>query len=597
MSVSESSNQREQVDMNEYEIIPGSERTNSLSEEEDDELGYAVARSLPFPNIRGAMDVVSTSDAVFPTLFHQRTNTITSDSITVEIQRMPPLIEGPLDVLWMEPKEESEDESVYRKVANWVMSQRRYLREFEKEDEDDIEVIDPVDLFHDTLLDEYMLLTETDSEKRMLLREIQIDPYSLESLPEAMENYDYEFLRKPNPCGEFELESVTCEDRIGSNEDEEEAIEYSNDMKPFLGLTTMLENYLILDREGQEMPPDWNEDFIIQTEESDELVAAYETMIKSPDVTEMDIVSFSIFGDGGDTNADACTTATVPTDVVEIATTVIAENESEDNDSDEIWADAKDIPHWLDSEHEEHLFNQPHRPFYYYRDRIKGCYRIIGVEDETVVLFSENDDDSIFYGKNMNTDIDANGTSRSNSFSIPRVGSFTTMPSIAEQKGVNLRNPLFPALRNRRRRSFQNGENSSEKKNDSGIEDSEDNTIDENGDVTLSLSASEATALGRVTKMIKGHRSTKSVSFEGIDSERYITEYVFVTLGTFSVSVALAVFIVTLLSNEAEKDLKNYQHWCWSVFNNVVGQFVDTSGKISTDLWQLFLTKLNEYSD
>ena len=76
-----------------------------------------------------------------------------------------------------------------------------------------------------------------------------------------------------------------------------------------------------------------------------------------------------------------------------------------------MWLDAPEIPHWLDDGEEDssgelELFNQPSRPLYYYRDRIKGCYRIIGVEDETVVLFSGNDDDTIFYqdtGSSLNT--------------------------------------------------------------------------------------------------------------------------------------------------------------------------------------------------
>ena len=55
---------------------------------------------------------------------------------------------------------------------------------------------------------------------------------------------------------------------------------------------------------------------------------------------------------------------------------------------EEVWVDAPEIPHWLEGEDEDELelFNQPSRPLYYYRDRIKGCYRIIGVEDEMLSL-------------------------------------------------------------------------------------------------------------------------------------------------------------------------------------------------------------------
>ena len=140
--------------------------------------------------------MVSTSENQFPMLFHQQIDTLTSDSLPF-IRRPAPFLEDPLDAFW--PKNENDDsdeeESVYRKVADWIFSQRHFFRRFDPEDVDDIEIIDPVDLFHDSLLDEYLLLTRSSSEKRLLLRELHQHSYNLLSVHEAMQKYEHGFLR------------------------------------------------------------------------------------------------------------------------------------------------------------------------------------------------------------------------------------------------------------------------------------------------------------------------------------------------------------------------------------------------------------------
>ena len=54
-----------------------------------------------------------------------------------------------------------EQQSVYQKVHNWVASQKMFFRKESVEviDDDEMEVIDPVDLFHESVLDEYLFVT------------------------------------------------------------------------------------------------------------------------------------------------------------------------------------------------------------------------------------------------------------------------------------------------------------------------------------------------------------------------------------------------------------------------------------------------------
>lgn len=54
-----------------------------------------------------------------------------------------------------------EEQTVYQKVSNWVVSQRKYFLNNEPVliEDDEMEVIDPVDLFHESILNQYSLIT------------------------------------------------------------------------------------------------------------------------------------------------------------------------------------------------------------------------------------------------------------------------------------------------------------------------------------------------------------------------------------------------------------------------------------------------------
>lgn len=104
--------------------------------------------------------IYSTTDVVFPKLFHEDA----AESEGSSIISMPDVDFG--DHLAIHSYKENTpdhlgEQSVYQKVSNWVLSQRRYFLNIEATsfEDDDIEVIDPVDLFHETVLDEYFLVT------------------------------------------------------------------------------------------------------------------------------------------------------------------------------------------------------------------------------------------------------------------------------------------------------------------------------------------------------------------------------------------------------------------------------------------------------
>ena len=492
-----------------------------------------MARSVPFPTIRRAMDAVSTSEPEFPKLFHQQAETVTSDSLSVIQQpKQRPLKDlrkdDPLDGLVAD--KDIGEESVYRKVANWVFSQRRYLHRIEPT-EDDIEVIDPIDLFHDSLLDEFLLLTRTSSEKRILLRELSEHCYNMQTVSEALHNCGHNFLRKPVANTAFELSNLVR----GEGNNDRAILEKNYDTdRPFVSVSTVLQDYAIIDRDCEEIDVVTSSDSW-STSSNDHASTTYEVAdedIKAPDVTELDIVSLrcSEVSPRNNRHFDECTSLTYPTDVFEITTTVIRDNESEtDENESDVWEDAKAIPHWLDCEAEEHLFTLPHRPFYYYRDRIKGCYRIIGVEDETVILFSGNDDDSIFYGdetaeRNV-TDISA--LRRSHSLGL-------LSSSVNKARGTLFSSPTRPSER-------QNG-NPNEKRNDSGIEDGEDSLLCDNV-IETSLSAKECRDLGRITKVIRSKES-KTVKFQLDSSNVSLMEYFFVAFAVILFIISLIVYIL-----------------------------------------------------
>ena len=67
----------------------------------------------------------------------------------------------PYGYLKEEPPDGYEEQSVYQKVSSWVLSQRKYFLNSDPHpiEDDEMEVIDPVDLFHETILDEYFMIT------------------------------------------------------------------------------------------------------------------------------------------------------------------------------------------------------------------------------------------------------------------------------------------------------------------------------------------------------------------------------------------------------------------------------------------------------
>lgn len=351
-------------------------------------------------------DIASGTEIIFPKLFHERREN--SETSIVSSNPDFELPDGPLQFYNSEYHADSmEQQSVYQKVANWVLTQRNYFRNVEQQvRDDDIEVIDPVDLFHESILNDYQVITENDLERRELLRHFETHRYHIESIEQAMLINDYRFLRKPKGNIELELTPIIefhtlyknetahrkRKRRNSSSSSTSSYIEQGEEQIRFLGVPRLLENYVILNREGYVVTN--NPDRDIWLEPLNEFEAVDEPV--DEDELDMDFIS-SWFSDvyQTDLNTDEVRTlVTVNTDILEKVTVISVSNASDED----VWVDAPDIPHWLDEDYEElELFNQPSRPLYYYRDRIKGCYRIVGVEDETVVLFSGNDDDSIFY--------------------------------------------------------------------------------------------------------------------------------------------------------------------------------------------------------
>ena len=128
-----------------YDIIEwkscASSTSTSLTNQIDSNRQHSNSRVYPFSREDGG----SSADIVFPALFHER-GTETS------IVSLPELDDFECDPLL--------EDTVYQKVANWVMMQKKYFRNVEVPIEDDeMEVIDPVDLFHESVLDDYQLIT------------------------------------------------------------------------------------------------------------------------------------------------------------------------------------------------------------------------------------------------------------------------------------------------------------------------------------------------------------------------------------------------------------------------------------------------------
>ena len=103
--------------------------------------------------------ICSTNDIVFPKLFNEDPESDQSGIISMTDMEYYGMT--PYDYLKEEPPDGYEEQSVYQKVSSWVLSQRKYFLNSDPHpiEDDEMEVIDPVDLFHETILDEYFMIT------------------------------------------------------------------------------------------------------------------------------------------------------------------------------------------------------------------------------------------------------------------------------------------------------------------------------------------------------------------------------------------------------------------------------------------------------
>lgn len=315
----------------------------------------------------------------------------------------------------------------------------------------------------------FFFVLEHDCERRAIFRELKLSHYEIQSIKESMQTFDYRFLRIPERSIEIELTPLITfhelhkqhlinkskKKRKDSSSTVSGCVENEEESIAFLGVPRLLENYVILNREGDVVRTDTDTDLWLSPLQEDMVI---EDPNKEDNLEEIEFLSDWFSEVYQDVNTDE--NRTFITDKV----TVISVSRSDE----EIWMDAPEIPHWLDDEHEElELFNQPARPLYYYRDRIKGCYRIIGVEDETVVLFSGNDDDNIFYNENDDFFV-------ANTFPEPKI-TRSTFPTNFEH-AQNRAEPLSVHYVD-------------DAKNDSGIEDIDDLIGEEIAVASLSLSS------------------------------------------------------------------------------------------------------------
>ena len=103
--------------------------------------------------------ICSTNDIVFPKLFNEDPESEQSGIISMadmEYYGMTPYY-----YLKEKPPDGYEEQSVYQKVSSWVFSQRKYFLNSDPLpiEDDEMEVIDPVDLFYESILDEYFMIT------------------------------------------------------------------------------------------------------------------------------------------------------------------------------------------------------------------------------------------------------------------------------------------------------------------------------------------------------------------------------------------------------------------------------------------------------
>jgi len=541
----------------EYEIISRNSNMDRTSdadgndeEDNEDEGGYAVARS--FPIIHQVMGAVSTSEPEFPKLFHQQDDSATSESCSL----IQPLFmqQDPLYADWLvnESRPSAEVQNVYKKVATWVFAQQRFMHRTDHDDDEDnadgtddlqyndyystfynggckgsdddggdgdgggeifmdeMEMIDPLDLFDESLLSDFLLLTRSSSEKRILLREFAHYKYNMLTVREATKSCEgSHYLKKPYKEACFEMSEILRQNSEVQCEEKQR----------FLTIGTVLEDYACYDQDGIEIDANLRiDDAASCSSEGSSVKDDGDAENREFRSNDLDIVSYHCSEVmQQNITSDDCTSLTYPTDVIDITSALVPEiiSVSDDNESD-VWEDARAIPHWLDFETDDHLFTQPHRPFYYYRDRIKGCYRIIGVEDEPVILFSGNDDDSIFYGCE-NEQRNVRDIRRSHSLGLLNSSihkaSDTSPPKSFIASQLNIVH--------------------TERRNDSGIEDVEDSVVDETLTETA-LSAKECHEMGRITRVIRT-KEPKTVTFKLENSRPLFYDYFFVVFAALCV--------------------------------------------------------------
>jgi len=525
------------------------------------------------PNIVPKASGGSNSDhIVFPTLFYEdetETSIVTLPDADSECWRSG-THEGVVP-------DDIEQLSVYQKVANWVSTQKGFFRKDEDLviEDDDLAVIDPVDLFQSSVLDEYLLIAEDDQERRAILRDLNdvrcdtdslnskslrpthddVDRrqknlsdyhrYDIESVQELMQAHEYKFIREPKGDIELELEQIieygnnemmqkttksrfrkkkisTCSAALDAEGVEEKIL--------FLGVPRLLENYVILNREGYVVKPDQIPDLWLSPFQEDLPNSSAE-----PDEANMSELEFlsSWFSDVIRTDDNTMERRqTTLTDMLEKLTVITVGSD------DEVWLDAPEIPHWLDEEQEElELFNQPSRPLYYYRDRIKGCYRIIGVEDETVVLFSGNDDDTIFYTEEdsfnpiMNSSDERDNDSAEVMMTKLMNGgiSYDPRPSFVSR---------YRRIYNRLRYGIK-VDDVNDAKNDSGIdEDIDENACDDLQVSSYSLSNREKEGISALTDSPK--RPSFAININ--PKKESFVECLFVVMGAIIVLITLVLY-------------------------------------------------------
>lgn len=412
-------------------------------------------------------------------------------------------------------------------------------------------------------------LLEDDCERRAVFRELKSTHYEIESIEEAMVTDDYKFLRKPKGNIEMELvplihfhhryidsklkrkrnrkNSVSTKSTISTISSTWE-IEREEETVDFLGVPRLLENYIIFNREGRAIVPDNDTNLWLSPLQEDLSSAHSSSQVEHEDIEFLSSWFSDVYHD---INTDE--NRTLITDKV----TVISVSHCSE---EEVWVDAPEIPHWLEGEDEDELelFNQPSRPLYYYRDRIKGCYRIIGVEDEMVVLFSGNDDDTIFYNEN-DEDFEITKT-----FPEPRV----TRNIFREHSNVER---LRHAPRRRRNRS-----SSVDRKNDSGIEDIDDMIGEEVAVASLSLSNKEAEKLGYKTYQVPStlNSYTKELRMQANET---VLDWILIALLGFIVVIFFLVFCVS----DVENNLKKIN---WKLAKNFVQDFREFFNSLKSKL-------------